>query len=147
MVTRSERHPNAFELVSDTKLKSIEICYLQQYWDRFGSKDFMAFKAQDLPQSVLQNVYIQQKQKFLNSCEQIYVSKVLKNANVIETVCTILRFRTMGKCIAKHELLHMEMVLMRKIISELNRSCVSFSAFICRCEYVLSGDVIELRWT
>lgn len=67
MLTRSARRANVVELTPGTELNALESEYLKLYWDRFASKDFMAFEAQGLPQSVQSNAYLQQEEECLKA--------------------------------------------------------------------------------
>lgn len=83
VITRSFRHANVVERFPGSELNKMERGYLKHYVERFCSKTFMAFEAQGLRRSVLNNANLPLEEEFLAGFERIPMSRIPRDANVI----------------------------------------------------------------
>lgn len=83
MMAISSRNCNVVTLYLGTELNKLVRESLKRYWDSFGCNDFVAIKAWGTLLFVVNNVYFQPEEMFLESYERIYVSRIRRDSIVI----------------------------------------------------------------
>jgi len=76
---------NGVELAPGMNLPSIEKEVIGNYYEAFGSKEFLSHHAQGLPSFVLQNAYKEEEQSFTNTVRKVHVTRVPIGSNVISS--------------------------------------------------------------
>ena len=81
----STLHGSNIELLPGTELTSSEQEALNQFQDRFKSKEFLIHQAEGLPSYILSKSYRDEENAFVNQCIRVHKSDVPRNANVIRS--------------------------------------------------------------